>query len=147
LNTRIAELAVSGTTTSFAAEQGIVTGSLPLTPFSTGSLNRLFLTHHWNQAVMLEVHQPLSATIEQIVQQLLAHHDALRLRFVPDATGWQAYAAPDKVHLSCRFVSAIKERTSGNRRDSSLIANQLKFIRRTTGAVACRWVENSQIDC
>jgi len=96
----IAELAaVSGTTTLFAAEQGIVTGFLPLTPIQHWFFEQALPdSHHWNQSVMLEVHQPCDPLLlEQIVQQLLAHHDALRLRFVPDTAGWQAInAAPDE---------------------------------------------------
>jgi len=38
--------------------------------------------HHWNQAFLLEVQQALDPKLlEQAVQQLLLHHDALRLRF------------------------------------------------------------------
>jgi non-ribosomal peptide synthase protein (TIGR01720 family) len=44
------------------------------------------------------------------VQQLLAHHDALRLRFVQDAAGWQAiHAAPDETTLSVVDLSVLSK--------------------------------------
>ncbi|HEX6290946.1 MAG TPA: amino acid adenylation domain-containing protein, partial [Herpetosiphonaceae bacterium] len=74
-----------------AAEQGIVTGPVPLTP-----IQHYFFAldlpepQHFNQAVLLQVQQPLDpALLEQAVQHLVAHHDALRLRVTPTPTGWQ----------------------------------------------------------
>jgi hypothetical protein len=48
-------------------------------------------------AMLLEASQPLSpALLEKTVQHLLAHHDALRLRFVRNESSWQqSIAAPD----------------------------------------------------
>lgn len=87
----IAELAaVAGTTRTIQIEQGLVTGHVPLTPiqhwfFEQNQPN----PHHWNQAILLEV-QPIDLKLlEQVVQNLLHHHDALRLRFVPKESGWQ----------------------------------------------------------
>ncbi|HYP02720.1 MAG TPA: amino acid adenylation domain-containing protein, partial [Pyrinomonadaceae bacterium] len=82
---------VVGTTNAVEAEQGTVTGHVPLTP-----IQRLFFEHnaatphHYNQAVLLEVKEPLDAgLLEQTVAHLLAHHDALNLRFVQTEYGWQ----------------------------------------------------------
>nr|QEO74621.1 condensation domain-containing protein [uncultured bacterium] len=80
------------------AEQGTVTGPVPLTP-----IQRLFFEqespapHHYNQAVMLEVSQPLDPSpLAEAVARLVAHHDALNLRFVREAGGWRQFnAAPD----------------------------------------------------
>ncbi|HEY0604396.1 MAG TPA: amino acid adenylation domain-containing protein, partial [Herpetosiphonaceae bacterium] len=57
----IAELAtVAGTTTTVTAEQGLVTGSVPLTPIQHWFFGREHPEpHHWNQARLLEVGQPL----------------------------------------------------------------------------------------
>ncbi|MEB3219801.1 MAG: amino acid adenylation domain-containing protein [Nostocales cyanobacterium 94392] len=65
------------------AEQGLVTGSVPLTPIQRWFFEQNFpQMHHWNQAVLLEVRQALSPLLlAQAVKQLLKHHDALRLRY------------------------------------------------------------------
>jgi non-ribosomal peptide synthase protein (TIGR01720 family) len=76
-----------------AAEQGPVTGDVPLTP-----IQHLFFEqnarepHHYNQAVMLEVKEPLdSSLLEKAVEQLLVHHDALNLRFTLHEEGWRQF--------------------------------------------------------
>ncbi|RMF29114.1 MAG: amino acid adenylation domain-containing protein, partial [Chloroflexi bacterium] len=75
--------ALAGTGRAVEAEQGIVEGPVPLTPIQHWFFERnLPNPHHWNQAVLLEVHRPLApALLEQTIGHLLAHHDALRLRF------------------------------------------------------------------
>jgi non-ribosomal peptide synthase protein (TIGR01720 family) len=97
----IAELAtVTGTTSVFQAEQGLVTGEVLLTPIQRWFFEQEFAEpHHWNQAMLLEVRQRLDpALLSQVVQQLLIHHDALRLRFVFSKSGWQQVnALPDEV--------------------------------------------------
>ncbi|MBC3468928.1 condensation domain-containing protein, partial [Pseudomonas sp. RW10S2] len=51
--------------------------------------------HHWNQSVLLKPAQPLHAGyLEQALQALVAHHDALRLSFTESETGWQAHYRP-----------------------------------------------------
>jgi non-ribosomal peptide synthase protein (TIGR01720 family) len=88
----IAELAaIANTNSSNQAEQGLVTGSIPLTPIQHWFFEQNQPdSHHWNQAVLLETLQLLDSVIlEQAVQQLLIQHDALRLRFTSSKTGWQ----------------------------------------------------------
>ncbi|WP_242577726.1 condensation domain-containing protein [Chroococcus sp. FPU101] len=47
-------------------------------------------SYHWNQSILLEVQQKLNPTlIEQAIQKLIEHHDALRLKFEQTETGWQ----------------------------------------------------------
>jgi amino acid adenylation domain-containing protein/non-ribosomal peptide synthase protein (TIGR01720 family) len=87
----VAELAaVAGTVAAAEAEQGEVTGPVPLTP-----IQRWFFAgdptdrHHFNQAVLLRLTRPLPArTAERAWTALVAHHDALRLRF-----GWTEASA------------------------------------------------------
>jgi len=96
----IAQLAaVTGTTQATASEQGLVTGKVPLTPIQHWFFEQnLVDLHHWNQAVLLKVQQLDIALLEQVVQHLLKHHDALRLRFVKSEFGWQQFnAEPDRV--------------------------------------------------
>ena len=79
----IAELAAVADTVSVNAEQGNVTGIVPLTPIQHWFFAQNFLdSHHWNQSIMLEIEKSIPFTwIEQSIQKLLLHHDALRLQF------------------------------------------------------------------
>jgi amino acid adenylation domain-containing protein len=96
----IAELAeVAGTGEANQAEQGLVTGEVLLTPIQRWFFEQdLPQPHHWNQAMLLEVRQPVDVVVlQQVVQQLLEHHDVLRLRFVRQPNGWQQInALPDE---------------------------------------------------
>ncbi|MBE9228589.1 amino acid adenylation domain-containing protein [Phormidium sp. LEGE 05292] len=110
----IAELAAVGSTTGTRkAEQGPVTGSLPLTPIQHWFFAKnLPETHHYNQAFLLLVPPTLNPTLlQQAVQQLLVHHDALRLRFTKSEEGWQQFnALPDEaVPFSLVDLSALPE--------------------------------------
>jgi amino acid adenylation domain-containing protein/non-ribosomal peptide synthase protein (TIGR01720 family) len=97
----IAELAaVAGNTPTIQAQQEAIVGSLPLTPIQAWFLAQNQPdSHHWNQSIQLEVNQELDPSIvEQALQQLLIHHDALRLRFMQTESGWQQFnASPDGV--------------------------------------------------
>ena len=71
------------------AEQGIVMGTAPLTPIQHWFFDQAF-SHpdYWNQAILLESGQPLNADLmRRAVAALLAHHDALRMRFTQDQDG------------------------------------------------------------
>ncbi len=94
----IAELASIATVEkTVIAEQGLVTGSVPLTPIQ----HWFFENHqedvdHFNQAVLLETKQPIDLTIlEQTIQRLLLHHDALRLQFQQTNFGWKQTISPN----------------------------------------------------
>jgi amino acid adenylation domain-containing protein/non-ribosomal peptide synthase protein (TIGR01720 family) len=84
----VAELAaVAGSENKIMTRQDLVSGEIGLTPiqhwfFALDLPN----PHHWNQSLLLTVDRPLAADfLEQVVQRLVSHHDALRLRFMPDA--------------------------------------------------------------
>jgi amino acid adenylation domain-containing protein/non-ribosomal peptide synthase protein (TIGR01720 family) len=88
----IAELAaVTGTTTAVKAEQGLVTGPVPLTPIQHWFFEQNFSEpHYWNQAIMLETQRILDAALlQQAIKHLLEHHDALRLRFHRENGQWR----------------------------------------------------------
>ena len=88
----IAELAaVVGTAAPIRAEQGEVTGSLPLTPIQHWFFEQaLPEVHHWNQAVLLQVQREMKvAWLQAAVEYLVGHHDALRLQFEQTEAGWQ----------------------------------------------------------
>jgi len=85
----LAPLCVRSAQPAIHAEQGRVTGPVPLTPIQCWFFEQNFAApHHWNQSILLEVRQPLAPhLIEETVRQLVQHHDALRLRFQPNGQG------------------------------------------------------------
>jgi len=95
----IAELAtVADTTLIVQAEQGAVMGSVPLTPIQHWFFEQATCDpHYWNQSLLLEPQELLDPhVLQQAVQYLLQHHDALRSRFQQAEQGWQQMIhAPD----------------------------------------------------
>jgi amino acid adenylation domain-containing protein/non-ribosomal peptide synthase protein (TIGR01720 family) len=88
----VAGLAMAaGTGPVIQAEQGIVEGPVPLTPIQRWFFDQqLPEYHHWNQSMMVEVEHDLEPPlIEETVEHLLVHHDALRLRFERGEQSWQ----------------------------------------------------------
>ncbi len=105
-NQTIAQLAtVADTTTSLSIAQGLVTGTFPLTPIQQWFFEQQFPEkHHFNQSFLLTVPSDINQEIlEQVWQELLKHHDALRLRFTQIESNWQAiHAEPsDRQIVSC----------------------------------------------
>jgi amino acid adenylation domain-containing protein/non-ribosomal peptide synthase protein (TIGR01720 family) len=74
------------------AEQGLVTGDVPLTPIQQWFFEQNFPEpHHYNQAMLFESTTYLNPTwLERIVQHWFVHHDALRLRFTKGDSIWHA---------------------------------------------------------
>ena len=92
----VAELAQEvGSITKIYAEQGIVTGPVPLTPSARQFLERKFPDiHHYNESQMYEARQILTREqLECVMRNWLAHHDALRLRFVREGSRWKSFIA------------------------------------------------------
>ena len=81
------------------AEQGAVSGAVPLTPIQRWFFGReLRQPGHWNMAVLFEVAAVAEpALLQSALEQVVAHHDALRLRFERDAGGWRQYYAEAEV--------------------------------------------------
>ncbi|MFN6461421.1 MAG: SDR family NAD(P)-dependent oxidoreductase [Nostoc sp. DedVER02] len=109
----IAKLAgVISTSQVVQAEQGLVTGSLPLTPIHHRFFERnISEPHHWNQSIFLEAAEVIDpAVLEQAWQQLLLHHDALRLRFKFTESGWQAMnSGYEEIPFTHIDLSALSE--------------------------------------
>ncbi len=96
LHQTIAELAaVARLGEGAEADQGLVTGPLPLTPIQHWLLAAEPLDlHHFNQSVLLASREPLHrAALALAVDRLLAHHDALRLRLEWGKAGWRQHFA------------------------------------------------------
>jgi amino acid adenylation domain-containing protein/non-ribosomal peptide synthase protein (TIGR01720 family) len=73
------------------AEQGVVTGEMPLTPIQNWFLARaLPEPHHWNLPLLLETGADMDVELlQEAANHLAAHHDALRLCFYREGTGWR----------------------------------------------------------
>ncbi|MEU5692153.1 non-ribosomal peptide synthase/polyketide synthase [Actinosynnema sp. NPDC020468] len=93
----IAELAphVTVEVADSAAREEVV-GDVPLTP-----IQHWFLTsgrrnpRHFNQSHLVELAPDVDvAALRRALATLLAHHDALRLRFTRDGDGWRQHNAP-----------------------------------------------------
>jgi len=87
----LAGVAVEGRSLALA-EQGPISGATPLLP-----IQHIFFEQdipqrqHWNQSVLLEPVRVLDgALLEQALQALLRHHDALRLSFRLENGAWVA---------------------------------------------------------
>ncbi len=110
----IAKLAAVVTTVGATqADQGPVTGVLPLTPIQRWFFEQnLTAFRHFNEAILLKTRQTLDTVLlEQAVRHLLAHHDGLRLRFAQGLSGWQQeIVAPTSVNDLIRVdLSALPE--------------------------------------
>jgi len=81
-------------TKTLKTDQGIITGAIHLTPVQQWFFEHdLTDPHYWNQAIMLETGERLDAEIlDSVLRNLVAHHDALRLRFRRAESGWQQFA-------------------------------------------------------
>ncbi|MCL5996767.1 MAG: amino acid adenylation domain-containing protein [Chloroflexi bacterium] len=99
-------VAAAAAATTLHAEQDIVTGQVPLTPIQRWFFERHPVDpHHWNSSMLIEVWQPLDmALLEQTVMRLLAHHDALRLRFTKSGSEWLQFHAAVDEPLPVSFV-------------------------------------------
>ncbi|MEO5346141.1 MAG: amino acid adenylation domain-containing protein [Magnetococcus sp. YQC-9] len=93
----IAELAsVASSAEAVQAEQGVVSGKVPLTAIQRWFLDReTDAPHHFNQAHLLVTPPHLHPeALRTAIGELLRWHDALRLRFIRDEHGWQQAIAP-----------------------------------------------------
>jgi len=101
----IAELAALAVETpNIVPEQVLVDGDVPLTPIQHWFFERnLPEPGHFNQAVFLDMSPDLRFDLlRRAVEQLIEHHDALRLRFVQGSSGWrQAHANAEGTAVIC----------------------------------------------
>ncbi|MFL6289497.1 MAG: amino acid adenylation domain-containing protein, partial [Thermoanaerobaculia bacterium] len=103
----VAELAaVARPAAAGAGTDSSVEGNVPLTP-----IQRWFFEQdnpepgHWNMALLFEVTEPMEPRrLDSALERLVAHHDALRLRFVRDRAGWRQLNAGSETH---RFFSHV----------------------------------------
>jgi amino acid adenylation domain-containing protein/non-ribosomal peptide synthase protein (TIGR01720 family) len=100
----VAELAAVVTRASAPEASAPLAGDVPLTPiqrwfFEQGAPN----PHHWNQSVLLELRQPIAfETLSAAIAAIAEHHDALRLRFTPEAGGFRQH------YVACPGVAVVR---------------------------------------
>ena len=115
----VAEQVAAAGHTAVVAEQGTVSGPVPLTPIQRWFFDQeLPEPHHANMSVLLEIDAGHDqARIEEALQALVAHHDALRLRYRRDAgEEWEQENAPSE-------PSALCQRIAGDRAAGALQAS------------------------
>jgi non-ribosomal peptide synthase protein (TIGR01720 family) len=109
----IAELAAVEGTVSIQAEQGIVTGRVPLTVAQRFFFDQEYLDpNRWNFTTLFEVPSDMDHTLlERVTTHILAHHDALRARFVREESEWRQFIVePDgKSSFVCIDISKVPE--------------------------------------
>ncbi|MDO6435456.1 amino acid adenylation domain-containing protein [Flavitalea sp. BT771] len=91
-------LSKAGSDPLLQSEQGNLTGSFGLLPVqewfrSRMESGRLLAAHHWNQSFLLRVPSLELDKLEEMVEDLVGYHDALRLRYVRGAQWTQQYQA------------------------------------------------------
>ena len=78
------------------ADQGLVTGPVPLTPIQRWFTELEWPHDHYNQVSLLRVAEPLDPDLlETALRAIVAHHDALRLRLTRSDGRWRQHIAPD----------------------------------------------------
>ena len=109
-----------------SAEQGPVTGAVPLTPIQHWFFDQLPCRHHcWYQALCLQLHQPLNLEdMQAIIHQLLNHHAALRLSFRQQGAGWgQDNRSPMAADPASAVVTTTLSEGSINRAIASAVVD------------------------
>ncbi len=103
----VAELAaVVGSAPDVDAEQGRVTGDVPLTPIQRWFVEQeLVHPERFNQALMLEVPEEADASVlDGAIRALVSHHDALRLRLARSDGGWRQWVEEEEAAEVFRYV-------------------------------------------
>ncbi|HBC56901.1 MAG TPA: non-ribosomal peptide synthetase, partial [Gammaproteobacteria bacterium] len=96
---------IISTSTLVDAEQGILTGELPLAPIQKWFFDqRLNNPDHFNQAIRFSLPRRYQdEQIQKALTAIIAHHDALRCRFHPHGSSWQAEyqsTTPEEIFIS-----------------------------------------------
>jgi amino acid adenylation domain-containing protein/non-ribosomal peptide synthase protein (TIGR01720 family) len=86
---------VAGETSNAQRDQSPLDGAVPLTPIQHWFFSwNIASPNHFNQAILLEfVSRPQPARLEQAIQGVMRHHDALRLRFQKRDNAWHQFHA------------------------------------------------------
>ncbi len=91
-NQTIRKLAlVAKETVTVKAEQGLVSGEVPLTPVQHTFFETEFAEpDHWNQSIFLSVKGSFDEEgFKSIVKSILEHHDMFRAKYIKTGSGWK----------------------------------------------------------
>ncbi|GEM_PF-1247716 len=83
------------------AEQGLISGEVPLTPIQRWFFEQNFKNpNHWNQSILLEVSGKINTELfAKAVKEIMKHHDVLRLRYVKDTNGYRQIFSEMNSHV------------------------------------------------
>ncbi len=102
----IAELATAAGTVQIQAEQGLVTGPMPLT-FAMHEFLEFDHPHpdYYVLSFFLQTSQAIdTALMEQALREVILHHDSMRLRLLDGDSGWQLINDGADVSISLERV-------------------------------------------
>ncbi len=91
-NQTIRKLAlVAKETGTVKAEQGLVSGEIPLTPIQHSFFMAEYVEpNHWNQSIFLSVKGEFDEDkFGKLIGKIIEHHDMLRAKFVKTENGWK----------------------------------------------------------
>ncbi len=119
----------AGSAPKIEAEQGVITGDVPLTPIQWWLLDQdLEEPEHFNQAIMLVLNERVGERVcAEAVRRLIEHHDALRLRVRRAGETWRQFLEEPGEDVPFEYVDlsnlgameqsvALKERADGLQR-------------------------------
>ncbi|AFZ01580.1 non-ribosomal peptide synthetase [Calothrix sp. PCC 6303] len=135
----IAELAtVVGSNEAIEAEQGLVTGNVPLTPIQHWFFAQNFSQpEHYNQPNLLIVPANInSELLPQVIHELLIHHDVLRSQFTNTDSGWQQVNTQPNTEIPFIQIDLSTFSTKEQQSEITLIAEKLQSsLNLTTGSL------------
>jgi non-ribosomal peptide synthase protein (TIGR01720 family) len=119
----------------------------PLTPIQQWFFDANFADpQHFNQSLLIDLTPDMRRDlVEQTVHELIAHHDALRLRFVQTSAGWrQSAAAPDGAGCCLwRTVDLSTVLSAGREEALSVLRGQMESSLNLAAGplVAAAWID------
>ena len=110
------------------AQQGLVTGEIPLTPIQHWFFEQNLINFsHYNQAVLLEVTPNLNGEwLQSALHHLVSHHDALRSRFTKNDSGWVQFNLETLTEISFTTVDLTTVDRNSQNLSITETANQLQ---------------------
>lgn len=95
------QAAAAGRISKVKPESGLVKGSAPLLPIQHWFFERITVDpQYWNHSILLSLFGKIElTTLERVIQQILLHHDGLRLTFQNQNNRWKQSFAPLSAEL------------------------------------------------